>query len=212
MYYYNVAMECLYRGILQLCYPQTLQIIRRIRQGNARYAGSFKYVHLHQLLSAFRPKTILEFGTGSSTGVFGLYAAKTGALVWSVEDSQQWLDNTRKALQGIAPGVEFIFSNSVTEKDVPNKCYFDYKPDRSFDLVYVAGPPLLIEGKSDSSAVNWNIVEMIRRGLEPRFIIVDGRVATARYISSNFGESYAAYLRHEACFPGFRYHSYFVRR
>ncbi len=156
-YYYNVAMEVSYGLILQVRYPRTVEVIRRIRQANARYAGSFKYVHLHHLLSSFRPKTILEFGTGSSTGVFGIYAARNGARVCSVEDSQQWLDNTRKGLQGMADSLKFILAESIAESGAPNKCYYRHTPSEAFDLVYIDGPPLMIDGKSTPTAVNWNI-------------------------------------------------------
>jgi hypothetical protein len=72
---------------------------------------------------------------------------------------------------------------------------------------------LVINGQSDGSAVNWNIVEMIGRGFGPRTIVVDMRLATAEYVAKHFSNDYETHLlekKHR--FLDYRYHSFFVRR
>lgn len=202
-----------YEWILRNQYPETYRIIREIIQGNALYGGSYKYVHLHRLLAAFKPRTILEFGSGSSTGVFAVYARKSGARVCTTEDNLVWQENTKRALGELVIHVEFLLTSSVGEKGFPNRCYYVFKTDKIFDLVYVDGPPLIINGQADGSAVNWNIVDMIYKGLGPQYIIIDGRISTVRYIATNFLKDYTPCLREEGRrFPGYRYHSYFIRR
>jgi len=58
----------------------------------------------------------------------------------------------------------------------------------------VDGPPLVINGLHDASAVNWNSIEMITSGLSPKIIVVDYRLATVDYIVKNFSSDYEAHL------------------
>ncbi|OGW53575.1 MAG: hypothetical protein A2Y81_05860 [Nitrospirae bacterium RBG_13_43_8] len=202
-----------HKRILRRKYEESYRIISEIRKGNALFGSYYKYVHLHKLLAGLQPNSILEFGSGSTTGIFAVYARKFNARVRTVEDNPSWMENTRGALGDLAAQVDFVLSPVAEELGNPNRCFYRYTPAELFDFVYVDGPPLVINGQSDRSAVNWNIVEMIGRGFGPRTIVIDMRLATAEYIAKKFSNDYKAYLlekKHR--FLDYRYHSFFVRR
>jgi hypothetical protein len=210
----NKIVDSVYhKRILSRRYEESYKIISEIRKGNALFGSYYKYVHLHKLLADFQPSSILELGSGSTTGIFAVYARKCDARVCTVEDNPAWLENTRKALGDLGNRVNFVLSPAVGELGNPNRCFYRYKPAETFDFVYVDGPPLIINGQSDGSAVNWNIVEMIGRGVGPRTVVIDMRLATAEYIAKNFSDDYEAHLlekKHRSLH--YRYHSFFVRR
>jgi len=202
-----------YKRILRRRYEESYKIISEIRKGNALFGSYYKYVHLHKLLADFKPNSILEFGSGSTTGIFAVYARNLNARVRTVEDNPTWLENTRKALGDLGDRVDFVLSRAVGEPGNPNRCFYRYKATEVFDFVYVDGPPLVIDGQNDGSAVNWNIVEMIHHGFGPRTIVIDTRLATAEYIAKHFSNDYEAHLlEREHRFLDYRYHSFFLRR
>lgn len=209
----TISDRVYYRMILRMRHKESYNIICDIRKGQGIFMSYYKYIHLYSLLDNFRPKKILEFGSGSSTGILAAYAQKFNARVVTVEDNQAWLENTRRALGDLSNRVDFVLSSAMGENGNPNRCYYRYTPNEIFDFVYVDGPPLVINGQHDASAVNWNIVEMINHGLSPQIIAIDIRLATANYIAINFPSDYEAHLleRNNGHF-GYRYHSFFVKR
>jgi hypothetical protein len=209
----RIVDRAYYKRILRRRYAESYRIISEMRKGNALFGSYYKYVHLHQLLSDFQPNSILEFGSGSTTGIFVVYARKFNAGVRTVEDNPSWLENTREALGDLAERVDFVLSPAIGEVGNPNRCFYRYTPAELFDFVYVDGPPLVINGQTDGSAVNWNIVEMINQSFGPRTIVIDMRLATAEYIAKHFSNRYEAHLfekKHR--FLDYRYHSFFVRK
>jgi len=202
-----------YKRILRRKYEESYRIISEIRKGNALFGSYYKYVHLHKLLADFKPSSVLEFGSGSTTGIFAVYAQKFNARVRTVEDNPSWLENTRRALGEFSDSVGFVLSSAVGEIGNPNRCYYRYTPSEAFDFVYIDGPPLVINGQSDGSAVNWNIVEIIHSGLGPQTIVIDMRLATVDYITQNFSNDYEVHLlERKNRLLGYRYHSFFVKR
>jgi hypothetical protein len=210
---HKIVDRVYYKRILRRRYEESYKIICEIRHGNALFGSYYKYVHLHKLLSEFKPDSILEFGSGSTTGIFAVYAQKFSAHVRTVEDNPLWMENTRRALGDLAERVDFVLSPAIGELGNPNRSFYRYTPAEVFDLVYVDGPPLVTNVQSDGSAINWNIVEMIRQGFGPRTIVIDMRLSTAEYIAKHFPSDYEAHLfekKHR--FLDYRYHSFFVRR
>jgi hypothetical protein len=186
--------------------------------GDRRKAAR-RYVELHRLLAVCKPRSVLEFGSGTTTGAFASYARRSGAYICTVEHDEAWLGNTRRALGSLASCVSFVVAPFDGERGGEvDRVYYRFVPSREFDFVYVDGPPVLIDGVSAAlTAVCWNIVEMIRSGLAPRYIAVDVRVPAARFLAARFSNQYIAYLSDgprvvaHAAGRG-RRHSFFVRR
>lgn len=202
-----------YERILRRRYKESYKLISEIRRGNALFGPYYKYVHLYKLLADFKPNSILEFGSGSTTGIFAAYAQKFNARIRSIEDNPSWLENTRRALGDLTKYVDFVLSPAIGELGNPNRSFYRYTPEEVFDFVYIDGPPLVINGQSDGSAVNWNIVEIIHSGLGPQTIVIDTRLATVDYISENFSNDYEVHLlERKNRLLGYRYHSFFMKR
>ncbi len=64
-------------------------------------------VFLLLLCDFIKPKNILDFGSGFSSFIFRYYAAhyvnNQSTIIWSLDDSQEWLDKTSEFL--IAQGM-----------------------------------------------------------------------------------------------------------
>ena len=60
------------------------------------FCGGYKLWNLHQLLLSFKPKRILEFGSGSSTMVFCQYLRKHNGSLLSIDEEEKWALNTRR--------------------------------------------------------------------------------------------------------------------
>lgn len=68
-------------------------------------------LYLFEMTKSLNPKLILDLGSGFSSFVFR-YVCKQNAGVmscWSVDDSREWLDQTRKYLTNNSLDVHYIF-------------------------------------------------------------------------------------------------------
>lgn len=216
-YYVNVANEIVHGVGLRLRQPEMYRMISRVKEGKALFASPYKYLHLAKLLRTFRPKSILECGSGASTAVFAEYAENSGAFLCSLESSEQWRDNTANALGSRRTQVNFVLASAKTEMGDPIRYYYEFDPrsvrDGQFDLVYIDGPPLQVDTRKVKNYVNWNIVDMINGGLGPKVIVIDGRVDTVNYVAQNFSSIYKLYRQeYRRLILAYRFHSYFVRR
>ena len=208
-----VVNEGYARLIICIRYPVIHRVVRRIRAGEAVYHCAYRYIHQMNLLKRFAPLSILEFGSGISTGVFAAYARRSGARILTIEDSQVWLENTKKALGEMARLVELKWIPSRSKRGDPGRCYYDFTGKEKFDMVFVDGPPLTVDGKKDGSAINSNVIDMIESGLAPKTILIDERDATAQYIAARYSDLYEPFFREKKQhFLGYRYHSYFILR
>ena len=70
----------------------------RASGGLKNFYGEYKLWNLHQLLLRFKPKHILEFGSGSSTMVFCEYLRKNNGSLLSIDEEEKWALNTRRLL------------------------------------------------------------------------------------------------------------------
>ena len=150
---------------------------------------AYKLWSLNKLLEKYKPKSILEFGSGSSTLVFAEYAKKNNAKVLSIDESEKWAANTLKLIGNQNP--KYVDVVAKTRKFLPEKTPKEIKYDveikESFDFVLVDGPSLSVDGVKYKEAVNSNIFELPEL---PKVIVVDVRKATALEIAEKYGTHY----------------------
>lgn len=112
---------------------------------------SMRFKNLHTiscLLDKYRPRQIIEFGSGLTTLLIGswLNEQNTGQLI-SIDHSEEWATATREALKqhALTERVRLITTplKSISDEsddkwyDLPN----DIFEDNVFDLIVVDGPP-----------------------------------------------------------------------
>lgn len=96
-------------------------------------------------LNKLKPKSIIEFGSGSSTLIFARYAKETGARVVSLEADEAYLAKTKALLGDLAEYVELVHAPLVGSPAV-----YDYKLNHVIDFALIDGPP---EGTGGRSAI-----------------------------------------------------------
>lgn len=176
---------------------------------------AYKLWELSRLLDCFKPKVILEFGSGSSTAIAALYAAQHQSAVVSYDESNFWIENTRALIdQPSEAKLNLVQSNrvfgfdgevtTVTYAETPNVCA---------DFVLVDGPSLRINQIRRKDAVNSDVLKLNHL---PRVIIVDGREATFKYLSEKLNDHYHSRSSDlhstRTLKSGYRYFSCLVRR
>lgn len=178
----------------------------------------YKLYELNEILHKENPKSILEFGSGTTTCIFAYYVKKTGANLTSVDESRKWLEHTKKIVTEIigerAVNIQYIYAKKIWDGLTnPKRAFYDYNFNSKYDLIYIDGPSLRINNVRDKKVINSNIVEMIRKGYTPKIIVVDGRYATTRYIAKHFSNLYKLNLSdlfNNDVKIGYRYHSIFT--
>lgn len=110
------------------------------------------------------PKIILDVGSGASTAVLALYAARYGARVVSLEHDRKWHQQTGEVLRrmGLRDHVELVHAPLGTHD---GSLWYDarlgpFLGDAKIDLVFVDGPPAQ-EGSRGGA------MKRIRRFLRP---------------------------------------------
>lgn len=150
---------------------------------------AYKLWSLSKLLEKHKPKSILEFGSGSSTLVFAEYAKKNNAKVLSIDESEKWAANTLKLIGDQNPKCVDVVArprNFLPEKK-PKEIKYDVEIKENFDFVLVDGPSLSVDGTKHKDAINSNVFELPEL---PKVIVVDVRKATAHEIAKKYGAHY----------------------
>ena len=185
-----------------------------------RRSGGLQHVYqayklwcLSELLAAHDPKRILELGSGSSTIVFANHAREHEGSLLSFDESKEWAANTAR-LAGIGKD-DSIEIRSAEKLFLPHhdppEVKYDVRIDGEYDLVFVDGPSLRIDGAKRKDAVNSNVFEL---ECMPRVIVVDGRRATAECLANRYAKEYDVRLSElhsgRPLRPGYNYFSVFV--
>ena len=177
--------------------------------------GKYKLWNLNQLLARFRPGSILEFGSGSSTLVFSEYVRRSAGRLLSIDEEEKWAANTRR-LVGITPDdqIEIRTFQKLHNSDTdPREIKYDVSIEDEYDFVFIDGPSLTVDGAKWKDAVNSNILDLSN---EPTVIVVDGRKATALFLAERFSDNYQISL--SDLFSGrpvkrnYKYFSYFYKK
>ena len=136
--------------------------------------GEYKLWNLDQLLARFRPKHILEFGSGSSTLVFSEYLRRNNGRLLSIDEEEKWAANTRRLI-GIKPEdcIEIKYFKKILISDKhPREIKYEVDIKDDYDFVFIDGPSLNVDGAKWKDAVNSNIIELSH---DPAVIVVDER-------------------------------------
>jgi hypothetical protein len=157
---------------------------------------SYKLFCLGELLNQYRPTSILELGSGSSTAIFAEYIKEYGGSIHSIDETESWLNNAR-ALAGIdEDDKRFImqtFSRRIGELHHKPSVGYGLNAERTYDLVFVDGPSLRIDGVRRKDAINDDVFRLVDR-FPPRIIVVDGRQATANELAKYIKGRYTVEL------------------
>ena len=201
-------------GIKRWLYEQKIQKLhRRHRAQNAaayadideilarfRSAGGLKHdfqpyklFQLKQLLEQYRPPSMLELGSGSSTAVFAQHIREYGGGLCSVDESEQWMMNAMK-LAGIEAAdkrfeLRHCAAKTGTFKNLVCVGY-GLAAQKEFDLVFVDGPSLRFDGVKRKDAINDDVFRIADGLRPPRTIVVDGRYATVRALEQHLQGRY----------------------
>lgn len=194
------------------------EVINRFRTagGLKHDFQGYKLRQLIHVLEVYRPRSVLELGSGSSTAIFANYIRRTsnGRLV-SVDESRQWLNNARNLAEVDAADGRFVWMEAKTKicdrLGVPSIEY-DVALNESFDLVFIDGPSLRIDNAKRKDAMNGNVLDLLEEH-PPKVIVVDGRYTTVKALASHTKGLYS-YFPSELLerFPkyGYQYFSIFV--
>lgn len=177
---------------------------------------------LHYITISRKVTTILEFGLGKSTSIFGnaLYLNKKNFYKYSsknlrrgnlyeshsIDNYQSWINQTRENIPEYLFNGNYVnlhLSKLITSEFNGRICtFYDPLPNISPDLIYLDGPDQYsaigdIRGLSskhqDRMPMSGDILAL-EHFLQPgTLIIVDGRTANARFLSSNFQRKWAHY-------------------
>jgi len=156
---------------------------------------AYKLFSLWQLLLAEKPRRILELGSGTSTAMFAEYVRLHGGYFCSVDESMEWLENSRKLAAIDAGDSRFNLKHAerrvVSENGQPTE--FGYELDleeEPFDLILVDGPSMRVDGKRYKQGINTDIFEFSEHA-PPQLILVDIRAATVEVMVNRLVDSYS---------------------
>jgi hypothetical protein len=180
-----------HRSEFESDYGRIDEIINAFRDSGGLRHGfqHYKLWCIEQLLADRKPSKILEFGTGSSTLIFADYIKKYGGRLTSVDENEEWANNTLSLLGNLKDSdievrsVGKIFNNLT----IPHEMKYDMKFEEEYDLVFIDGPSFMLKDISHKGSINSNIFEL---PFTPKSIVVDGRKETALEISRRYSAQY----------------------
>jgi hypothetical protein len=161
----------------------------------------FDLYNLHKTVIERKPKCILKFGVGFSTLVLchALMSNRQGRL-YSVDTSEEWLENTRAKLPNDAP-VDLIHSSATAKEINGELCHtFDHITDVIPNMVYLDGPygpdvqgainGLSFNGTSRRTEISADML-LLESTLPASFIlVVDGRDRNQAFLRRNLKRHY----------------------
>lgn len=154
--------------------------------GRASQSGSsrqpFKGWDLWKLLERYRPQSIIELGSGTTSAVFALWTRRNNVRYRSYEHYPAWAQVTENCLSE---------AGLLGEKSPLCLCPSRVNPEGTatgfveklpvdVDFVYVDGPPCRLE--DGRKVPNDDVVRLFDAGGRPRVIVVDGRLDTVDLI------------------------------
>lgn len=205
----QISNRAIVHGINRLQNPDDHILIDRVISSYHKGGGlkhrqqAYKLWSLMRLMEKYKPSKVLELGSGSSTSIFALYPSR---LV-SVDESPEW-----SGLSSAISGKEVVVRQKrVDVSKNPPEIWYEGEFEDDFDMVFIDGPSLDVDGKKPKGVINTNIFS-----LSPNVIVVDGRINTARAIVEKWSDKYDYRLSdlHVKTFVplGYHYFSVFVRK
>ena len=198
--------------------------------------GDYQWCRLFELFSLlehFKPKSVVEYGSGTSSYVFASFL-KDPLAFETYDASQYWLDRTlsNKDFSPFITGKQAKVR--VEGRDSECVSFFDIPHTRHFDFAYVDGPlnhvscldkddPLVEKFASfpilDKAGhiPNIDVELMWENNIFPKIVVIDGRRPTLRRLLDKNRGRYDVYLKSDylvganiSPFPKFCYHTVFV--
>jgi 16S rRNA G966 N2-methylase RsmD len=175
----------------------------------------YKLWSLQNLLEQYQPKSILEFGSGSSTLLFAEYTRSHGGSLLSIDEDEKWASNTSKLLNITSDdNIEVIHRKKVFLSDrKPTEMKYDIEIEKKYDLVFIDGPSFRLNGIKQKNTINSNVLELQHL---PKIIIIDGRYDTALYLaeklSDNYDVSMSDLVTQSKVNENYNYFSYFIHK
>lgn len=150
-------------------------------------AGDIDYLILYEYVRQRRPATVVEFGTGTTTMIMAHAMQEVGfGRIVTIDHIAKFSDETREAMPAdLRPRVEFVLTWVEAEmaEGVTTLRYHD-APNVAPDMVFVDGPPTLFGKQHFPSS---DALHLVKTATVPADIIIDRRLATARYLSEHLG-------------------------
>ncbi len=159
---------------------------------NFRSSGGLKHQYqvyklwcLKDILKRYKPQSILELGSGSSTLVFSEYATQNAARLLSVDEDSKWASNTLSLIsESKSDTTEIIVKEKIClPARTPPEIRYDFNINENFDLVFIDGPSLQIGGNKFTEAVNSNVFDLPET---PQTVVVDVRRSTAEELAKRY--------------------------
>jgi len=143
---------------------------------NSTGCSYIDYWHLYAAVKQYRPKTILELGTGASTVVLGHAVTDWGGHVVSMEESPEWykhaLDNLPRGLP-----VDIVLSETVEDSfSIFRGIRYRDIPPGSYDFVFVDGPGY--KTKTGEVTFDFDLIALVAKTARPLRGIIDKRIST----------------------------------
>jgi len=174
-------------------------------------ASCSDYLTLYEQVKLFKPKDVLECGTGITTVVLAqalIENAKEGGgpvgRVTSMEDDLDWFEVARSRLpEDVACVVDMVHSPKV---DGFYKCFrgvcYESVPERDYDFVFSDGPDRHSPVNGDK-LFNLDLINVVRRAEQPVRAVVDNHYLTFYILQKVFGTDLARYsVSHRLMFVG----------
>lgn len=176
-----------------------------------------KGYNLWNLLLKFKPNTIIELGSGTTSVIFALYSKLYKKKFIAFESFEKWRDVTIECLAGISTDELILFNPS--ENSLDNVAvHFKNPIPNDVEFLYIDGPPCILP--NGSKVPNDDIIIAFKNNIFPKFIVIDGRHETVDLIlKHNFftyykfypSFSYSLYTKKYFQAIHFREHSVFVK-
>jgi hypothetical protein len=165
---------------------------------------------LYNHTKKYKPKEILECGTGLSTIVMAqalMENAKQGyrqGRITSMEDQEKWYRHAKSIIPSqLKPYIDLIHSEKV------EYCYAIFRgvgyknvPERPYEFVFIDGPA--IAAPSDGmTAFDFDYINLVKKSSNPVFGIIDKRIGTSYVYQKLFGLDKVKYdPKRDLCFVG----------
>ncbi|MEE8444507.1 MAG: hypothetical protein V3S44_04105 [Alphaproteobacteria bacterium] len=192
--------------------PGLWALMTEVAAGTAVTGASYSdYLTLYEQVRAYRPREILECGTGISTVVLAQAlrdnAAEDGGppgRVTSMEDDADWYRTACERLPDAVAGIVDIVHSP--KADGFYKCFrgvcYESVPEREYDFVFSDGPDRHSPVNGDK-LFNLDLINVVRRSERPVRAVVDNHYLTFYVLQKVFGLDKARYsVSHKLMFVG----------
>ena len=151
---------------------------------------SYKLLALKNFLKENNIRSVLEFGSGTSSVIFSNWIRSVSGDYVSIDEDAKWAENTKSLIK--YNGEENIkvinIPKVLKESSGLKESKYEDTIQGDYDLVFIDGPSLIdSNGNKDKDLVNTNIFDLNKL---PKFILVDIRKKTCDEINKRLGSKY----------------------